>query len=322
MGEHTPEKPPGFYEVIVIGGGMAGLSAALVLGRCRRRVLLIDAGRPRNRVSHHVYGFLTREGTPPLEMLRLGREELRAYPCVEQREGEVVDVSRLNGRFHLTLKDYAGTPLQCRRLLLATGMVDELPPLPGIEAFYGSSVFVCPICNGWEARDKPMAVYGVDRDGAELAMELLSWSRDMALCTHGARDLPSDLLERLRQFGVRIFEQKIVHLTGKDGQLECIHFEDGAKLGREVLFFSTPQHQQSGLPASLGCKFEADSTVRKQGPCCESSNIPGLFVAGNASACGGAQLAIVAAGEGAEAAHAIHCSLAQEDFDRGRWEKG
>ena len=316
-----PPKPPGFHEVIIVGGGPSGLSAALVLARCRREVLLIDAGKPRNWASHRVGGFFTRDGIHPKELLRLGREELAAYDCVTLREGEVTGVNRVGERFQVSVKGDP-QPLQCRRLLLATGLIDELPPLPGIEPLWGTSVFVCPICNGWEVRDRPLAVYGVDRAGAELAIEMLAWSRDLVLCTHGSPKAPADLLAELRRAGVRVIEAPITRLQGTDGKLECIHFADGQQpLPRQALFFSSGQHQQTGLPKSLGCTFAADGTVRRQG-ICETTNIPGLYVTGNASACGGTQLAIVAAGEGAEAAHAIHGSLAEEDFKRGHANAG
>ncbi len=309
--------PPGFYEVIIVGGGPSGLSAALVLARCRRKVLVIDSGRPRNWASHAVGGFFTRDGTHPKELLRLGREELAKYHCVEILDGEVTHASRVAERFHVTVRGEA-QPFQCRRLLLATGMVDELPPLPGIEPMYGHSVFVCPICNGWEVRDQPLAVFGTDQDGAELAVEMLAWSRDVVLCTHGpANAISTALLEKLRHRNVRVIESPIKQLLGTGGQLECIHFADGGELMRRALFFSSPQHQQTGLPKSLGCRFAEDGTVRPSGSC-ESTNIPGLYVAGNASACGGTQLAIVAAAQGADAAHAIHCRLAEEDFAQGR----
>jgi thioredoxin reductase len=309
-------RPENYHEVIIVGGGPSGLSAALVLARCRREVLLIDAGRPRNWASHHVGGFFTRDGIHPRELLRLGREELAAYECVECREGEVISVSRIGERFHVSVKGDPQT-LQCRRLLLATGIYDELPPLPGIEPLWGTSVFVCPICNGWEVRDRPLAVYGVDADGADLAIEMLAWSRDVVLCTHGAGRVPAATIAKLRGGGIRVFESPIARLEGTDGRLECVHFVDGTPpLHREALFFSTPQFQQTGLPHSLGCQFAPDGTVRRRSRC-EATNVPGLYVTGNASACGGTQLAIVAAGEGAEVAHAIHCALAEEDFARG-----
>ena len=173
MEPHRSVKPENFHEVIIVGGGPSGLSAALVLARCRREVLLIDAGRPRNWASHRVGGFFTRDGIHPKELLRLGREELRAYGCVTVRDGEVTSVTKIGERFHLSIQGEP-QPQQCRRLLLATGLLDELPPLPGIEPLWGTSVFVCPICNGWEVRDQALAVYGVDREGAELAVEMLA----------------------------------------------------------------------------------------------------------------------------------------------------
>ena len=141
----------------------------------------------------------------------------------------------------------------------------------------------------------------------------------MALCTQGSEKISTALLARLERGGVKIIDRKITRLAGDGGQLECLCFESGEPLARRALFFSSPQHQQSGLPKSLGCKFDEDGTVRKNGVC-EATNIPGLYVAGNASACGGTQLAIVAAAQGAEAAHAIHCGLSAEDFRRGRVE--
>ena len=310
------ETPVNFHEVIVVGGGPAGLSAALVLARCCRQVLVIDSGKPRNWASHSVGGFFTRDGTHPREMLRLGREELGAYHCAEVRDGEVTEVTQVSGRFHVVMRGEA-QPFQCRRLLLATGLVDEVPPIDGIMPLYGNSVFHCPICNGWEVRDQPLAVYGTDDDGAELAIELLAWSRDVVLCTQGSDQISAAWRARLDGGGVEIIDRKITRVAGDGGQLECLYFESGDPLARRALFFSSPQHQQSGLPKSLGCKFNEDGTVRKNGVC-ESTNIPGLYVAGNASACGGTQLAIVAAAQGAEAAHAIHCNLAAEDFKRGR----
>ena len=314
------ETPANFHEIIIVGGGPAGLSAALVLARCRRQVLVIDSGKPRNWASHAVGGFLTRDGTHPKEMLRLGREQLGAYPCVKLLDCEVTGVTKVTERFHVVVRGEA-QPLQCRRLLLATGLVDEVPEIEGITPLYGNSVFHCPICNGWEVRDQPLAVYGTDDDGAELAIEMLAWSRDVVLCTQGSNRISSGLLARLDQGGIKVIERKITRLAGDGGQLECLYFESGDPLARKALFFSSPQHQQSGLPRSLGCKFEDDGTVRKNGVC-ESTNIPGLYVAGNASACGGTQLAIVAAAQGAEAAHAIHCNLAAEDFRRGRVDGG
>src|SRR5687768_7612451 len=146
------------YDVLIVGGGPAGLSAALVLGRCRRRVLVCDAGRPRNAASHGLHGFLTRDGIKPSEFLEIARQQLRPYDTVELKQTEVTSARRLANGFELTLAN--GESVSARKLLLATGVVDELPALDGLPDFYGRSVFHCPYCDGWEVRDQPLAIYG------------------------------------------------------------------------------------------------------------------------------------------------------------------
>lgn len=310
---------PGLYDAVIVGGGPTGLSAALVLGRCRWSVLVIDAGKPRNRTSPLLHAFFTRDKTPPGALLELGREELRAYPNVEVRRDEVSTVSKLADRFQVALQGQA-QPVECRRLLLATGLVDELPPVDGAAELYGRGVYPCPICNAWESRDQPIAVYAVDLAGAELAMEMLAWSRDLVLCADGSAAIPAEYLARLeRGGGVRVIREKVTRLAGGvDGTLERIEFAGREPVWRKALFFVPRQHQQTPLAESLGCRFSEDGTVRKTGPC-ESTNVRGLYVAGNSSAAGGTQLVIVAAAQGADAAHAIHCSLAKEYFESGRW---
>ena len=152
-------------DVIIVGGGPSGLSAALALGRCRRKVLIFDKGEPRNAASKGMHGFLTRDGIEPLEFLRLGREELRRYPSVEFRSSEIVAAECKDREF--MARSESGEVFTSRILLLATGIVDELPPLPGIERFYGRSVHHCPYCDGWEHQDQPLAVFGEDHDCGE-----------------------------------------------------------------------------------------------------------------------------------------------------------
>ncbi|MBE0597952.1 MAG: NAD(P)/FAD-dependent oxidoreductase, partial [Desulfuromonadales bacterium] len=146
------------YDVIIVGGGIAGLSAALILGRCRRRVLVCDSNRPRNARSKGVHGFFSRDGTDPWELRRLGQEQLRPYPTVELLPCVVTDAVCHPGSFEIILED--GQRFLSRLLLLATGIVDHLPQIDGLLEFYGRSVFHCPYCDGWENRDQPLAVYG------------------------------------------------------------------------------------------------------------------------------------------------------------------
>ena len=190
------------------GAGPAGLSAALMLGRCRRRVLVCDTGEPRNRWSLAVHGFLTRDGTAPAMLLALAREELRRYDTVELRVARVIDAERVRDGFQVRCGD--GCEVHARKLLLATGVVDELHAIAGIEAFYGRSVHHCPYCDGWEWRDRPIASYGREEHGAALALGLSVWSRDVILCTDGAAALPARTRALLERLGIRHLFQAVV----------------------------------------------------------------------------------------------------------------
>lgn len=296
-------------DVIIVGAGPAGLSAALVLGRCRRRVVICDSGHPRNAVTHALHGFLTRDGVEPAEFVRLAREQLRPYETVELRQTTVIDAIRLPTHFDLTLSD--GQRISSRKLLLATGVVDDLPEIAGFSEFYGRSVFHCPYCDGWELRDQPLAIYGCGENGSGLALELILWSRDLVLCTDGPSQLSDEQLERLARHDIAIREDKIARLKGAEGLLKGIEFANGETLARRGMFFSTGQGQGSDLPKKLGCDFTEQGCVDTGEY--ESTTVPGLYVAGDASRL--VQFVIVAASEGAQAAVAINKELMKEDLD-------
>lgn len=296
-------------DVIIVGAGPAGLSAALVLGRCRRRVVICDSGHPRNAVTHALHGFLTRDGIEPAQFVRLAREQLRPYETVELRQTTVIDAIRLPTHFDLTLSD--GQRISSRKLLLATGVVDDLPEIAGFSEFYGRSVFHCPYCDGWELRDQPLAIYGCGENGSGLALELILWSRDLVLCTDGPSQLSDEQLERLARHDIAIREDKIARLKGAEGLLKGIEFANGETLARRGMFFSTGQGQRSDLPKKLGCDFTEQGCVDTGEY--ESTTVPGLYVAGDASRL--VQFVIVAASEGAQAAVAINKELMKEDLD-------
>lgn len=297
------------YDVIIVGAGPAGLNAALILGRCRRAVLICDNGRPRNAASLALHGYLTRDGIDPREFRAIGREELRRYETVELRDVAATDAQcEAGGQFRVTLAD--GAVVRSRKLLVATGVCDNLPDIPGMQEMYGRSVFHCPYCDGWEIRDQPIAIYGKGDRGVGLALELTVWSRDLVLCTDGPGDMDHDDRARLARNDVAIREERVVSLEGRNGILERVLFAAGDPLPRRAMFFTAGQFQRSELAIRLGCEFNDKGTVRTGKY--ESTHLPGLYVAGDASRA--VQWVIVAAAEGAEAAFAINTDLIKEDL--------
>src|SRR5262245_29567348 len=297
------------FDVIIVGAGPAGLSAALMLGRCRRRVPVVDHGRNRNAASHALHGFLTRDGIPPAEFLRLSRAELTEYDCVQLREGEVVDaVCAKDARFDVRLA--TGEQFRSRKLLIATGVVDNLPEIDGFREMYGQSVFHCPYCDGWAVRDPPLAIYGHGARGSCISLVVTQWSLDLVLCTDGPSGIDDEAIDTLRQNGIQVTEERVRRLEGESGRLTHVVFANGDRLPRRALFFSTGQYQRSDLLARLGCEFNEKGTVRTGKY--ETTHLPGLFVAGDASRA--VQWVVVAASEGAEAAFAINTDLLKEDL--------
>jgi thioredoxin reductase len=302
--------PKSEWDVVIVGGGPAGLSAALTLGRCCRSVLLCDAGEPRNLAARKMHGFLTREGIAPARFRRKARRELAAFERVKCLDGTVDDVSRdRKGRFRVAIE---GRTVRCRKVLLATGVADELPPIRGIEGLWGRSVHSCPYCDGFELRGAPVAVYGKRRRGLEMARALTAWTRDVALCTDGAAGLEASERRALARNDISLFEDRIERLVGRGGRLEAVVFRGGRRLLRRALFFDLPTHPQSKLARRLGCDLDRKGTIRCGGY--EATSVPGVFVAGNVA--GDVQLTIVAAAEGTRAAFGINRTLTREDFER------
>jgi thioredoxin reductase len=293
------------YDALIVGGGPAGLSAALILGRCRRRVVLCDTGRPRNAASRALHGFLTRDGISPRELVAIGRRQLAKYG-VEMRRVEVRDARRIPDGFEVVLA--GGRRLTTRTLLVAAGVADRLPAIDGLRDLYGRAVFHCPYCDGWEVANRPLAVYGRGRSGMGLSLALLTWSRQVALVSNGGARLPAASRQVLEDRGISLFEKKISRLEPRRSGLDLV-FADGTRLSRRALFFSTGQDMCSDLPRRLGCRFTPKGTVKTNR--LEETGVPGLYVAGDASK--DVQLAIVAAAEGAKAAFAINRLLQEED---------
>ena len=300
-------QPVQRLDVAIVGGGPAGLSAALMLGRCRRRVVVIDAGEQRNRKAHAVHGYLTRDGTAPADLLRSARTELERYPTVELRSGTVTAVTGARGAFDVRTAD--GGAIQARRVLLATGVVDVVPGIAGLPELFGRSVHHCAHCDGYEYAGRPIGVYGQAGPGVEAALAMLAWSDDVVLLTDGRPLAPADR-ERCEALGVTVRDERVVSLEGRDGQLERVAFADGSVVARAALFLVAGQREQSDLAKQLGCEINADGVVVADQH--EVTRVPGVYVAGDASV--GEQLVVVAAAEGAIAATKIHASLWDEDL--------
>jgi thioredoxin reductase len=304
----------GRYDAVVVGAGSAGLSAALVLGRSRRRVLVLDGGEPRNAPSSGVHYFLTRDGTPPEELLRIGREQLEPYSGVDVRQTKATGAAGSDGDFLVTLED--GTTVGTRKILLATGVQDELPEKPGFREFWGRGIYHCPYCHGWEVRDRPLAVLNSSEDAAERAALIRNWSRDLILLTDGPAKLEDGAREKLRVLGIPINETPISRLEGDrtSGILHRIVFEDGSEVSPEALFYRPPQRQRSDLAETLGCEFETTGplpTLLKNDPMTKETTVPGVHVAGDAGTM--LQGAIMAAASGASAAAFINHALITDD---------
>jgi thioredoxin reductase len=299
------------WDCIVIGAGAAGLSAALVLGRARRRTLVVDAGGQSNRAAPGIGGLLGQDGRPPAEFYAAAREELAAYPTVELRSGEVLGGERQDGGFALDLA--GGSRETARRVLLATGMDYRLPALPGIAERWGDSVFHCPFCHGWEVRDQPLGVLDRGASGMRRALLLRFWSEDVTLLADGPAELDAGDLERLRAAGVDVDERPVAGLRGPDGDLAAVAFADGGERPCRALLVPVTLHQRSALAEQLG------ATTAEAGPLVADAveveagfhtGVPGLSAAGDTTGQMQSVANAVAAGSGA-AAMIVHDLMAE-----------
>ena len=295
------------WDVVIVGAGPAGLSAALILARCCRKVLLCDRGTPRSWASKAMYGFLSRDAIAPDEFRSLSKTELKKYPNVEYRQGEVTRAERMGTLFQVLID---GTYIKARKILIATGVMDSLPTIEGFAELFGRGVFQCPYCDGWEFRDQRIAVYGKGRRGLEMGRALTAWTSRIVVCTDGPSELPDDERQQLQRNGIELVEDELIRLVSVAGQLQHLEFENSKRIDCDAVFFDTPSYNQSTLSESLGCKFDS-----RGGILCdhyEATSVPGVYAAGNIVK--DVQLSVVAAAEGARAAFGINRSLTRESF--------
>ncbi|MDW0116675.1 NAD(P)/FAD-dependent oxidoreductase [Sporosarcina thermotolerans] len=297
------------YECAIIGGGPAGLNAALVLGRARRKVLLFDCNEPRNKPTRMAHGFLTRDGVPPAELRRLAHSELAKYPSVEINCGKVVSIRRLD-KTHFELKTEKEV-FHCSKIILATGLKDEQPNIPNIEKFYGTSIFSCPYCDGWELRDRPLAVIA-DKNVFKLAKEVYIWSRDLVVFTNGEGRLELEEHDQLLAKGIQVYEDIISGLEGENGQLRSVRLEDGTLIDRYGGFVTPLWSHPNNFAEELGCDLNEYGGIKTDEY--GRTNVWNVYAAGDAANIVPSQL-IIAAGSGSAAAIGVNGDLTNEFFD-------
>lgn len=296
------------YDVVIVGGGPSGLSAATALGRARRRVLLCDSGPRRNAAATHVHNFVTRDGTPPDEFRRIAREQLETYPNVHVRDDPVGSIVGTRGAFRVGLETDS---IVARRVLLCTGMLDETLPIEGFRELWGASIFQCPYCHGWEVQDQLWGVLATAASAPHIvpfSLQARAWTSDLVVFTGGAVEIPEEARQQLDAAGIRVETKPLGRLVAAGGRLEAVELADGAKVPCQVLFAHPPQ-RQVGLVQALGVALDESGYVQVD-PLRRETSIPGIFASGDLTT--RMQGALLAAASGTHAATFVNVDLAME----------
>jgi thioredoxin reductase len=297
------------WDCVIVGAGPAGLNAALVLGRARRRLVVFDDAQPRNYATHEMHGVLGHDGLDPAELRARGRAELAGYG-VEVVSAEVRDAEVLDDVVRLTSSRGTDT---ARTVLLATGMLDDVPDIPGFAGVWGISAHTCPYCDGFEHRDERLAVLASGARGEHLAVLLRQWSDDVVLLSNGPHDLAVDQRTRVDALGIPIIETPVVALEGSDeGRLRRVRLDDGEALDRDALFFYVGWRLRNDVARRLGCRLHDDGSIAVDSD--QATTVDRVYAAGNCAE--PRALVPAAAGSGVNAAVSINVRLTFEDADR------
>ena len=296
-------------DCVVVGGGPAGLNASLVLGRAKKKIILFDDNKPRNAVTQESHGFITRDNIKPAEFKRIALENLKEYPNITIKNQRVFDIKTENNHFVILTSD--GLTYQSRKVILATGLKDILPSIKGIHDYYGTSLFSCPFCDGWELKDRPLVFISEDERGLHMIKMISNWSKDVVVCTNGKKVFSNEQRHLLAKKDIEVIDEEIEYFQGEGGNLRSIVLKSGREVAIAGGFVTTGLQQASPLAQLLGCSMNSMGGIEtdKAG----RTNIAGVYACGDNSIIAPAQL-IIAAAEGSKAAMAVVGDLVNEDF--------
>ena len=296
------------YDVVIVGGGPSGLSGALALARARKRVLVCDAGPRRNAAAEHIHNFVTRDGTAPDDFRRVGRQQLAAYPNVRVQDARVESITGTRGAFRVAL---GSEVVEARRILLSTGMIDEMLPIDGFRELWGRAIFQCPYCHGWEAQDRRWGALALASAASHLlpfALQARGWTRDVVVFTSGSFVVPEDTSAALRAAGIRVETAPVARLVARENRLEAVELANGTAVPCDVLFAHPPQRQVE-LVRALGVALDDDGLVRVD-PMKRETSVPGIYASGDLTT--RMQAAIMAASSGAQTGAMLNLDLTME----------
>ncbi|MCR6473825.1 NAD(P)/FAD-dependent oxidoreductase [Bacillus safensis] len=296
-----------FLDCAIIGGGPAGLSAALVVGRGRKQVIVFDDELPRNRVTQESHGFITNDGMTPIEIRRAGEADLQKYPNIKIKRSRIVDIQKKEERF--TLLTHEGDTFEAKKIILATGLQDILPEIEGIHDVYGKTLFSCPFCDGWELKDKALALIAENQRALHMAKLLSNWTKDLIVFTNGHVLAEEDKV-LLTAHSIQIIDVPIVSIDHDNGQLRSLQLANGETVKREGGFVASEFKQSAPFAEKLGCKMTKNAGIETD--ILGRTTVSGVFACGD-NLGGPAQL-VLAAAAGSQTGMGVIHEIVQEEF--------
>lgn len=267
------------FDVIIIGGSYSGLAAGMALGRSLKKVLIIDSGKPCNRQTPHSHNFITHDGKAPAEIAALARQQVERYDTVKFLNGVAVKGTRSEKDFRIDTD--GGESFVAKKLVFATGVKDNLPPLKGLSECWGISVLHCPYCHGYEVRHEATGILGNGDGGFEFCTLISNWTNDLTLFTNGASTLSGEQTEKLKAHSIRVVEKEIEKIEHTKGYIQHVVFKDGTKGPLKAMYTRIPFEQHCPIPQALGCELNEEGHIKVDG--LQKTNVPGVFACGDST---------------------------------------